>query len=240
MTESIAPATPDGPLLSVRALSIGYGHQAILPPVSFELKPGQVTSIVGHNGSGKSTLLKTILGLQPKVGGEIRRANHTRIGYVPQREAMDPIYPIRVTELVETGRYGIRGVGRLLHASDHKLVQEAMEATGVHRMGKRLFRTLSGGEQQRALLARALCIQPNLLVLDEPTASMDERGASEAMKLTLDLARQSNAAILMVNHFIDLVAQVSHQVVLLDRDHQAAQVGDPAELLKHRGRVYGG
>jgi ABC-type Mn2+/Zn2+ transport system ATPase subunit len=228
------------PLLSVRDLRIGYGNQAILPAVSFELKPGQVTSIVGHNGSGKSTLLKTLLGLHPKVSGEIRRAPHAKLGYVPQREAMDPIYPIRVVELVQTGRYGARGVGRFLHASDWVRIREAMDATGVRPLSKRLFRTLSGGEQQRALLARALCIEPSILVLDEPTASMDERGASEAMKLTLDLAKKSGAAILMVNHFIDLVAQVSDQVVLLDRDHQVAQVGGPAELLKNRGRVYGG
>jgi ABC-type Mn2+/Zn2+ transport system ATPase subunit len=231
--------TETGPLLTVKNLRIGYGNSSILPSVSFELKPGQVTSIVGHNGSGKSTLLKTLLGLMPKVSGDIHRAPHARLGYVPQRESMDPIYPIRVVELVQTGRYGARGVGRLLQTSDWDLIRLAMEATGTRPLAKRLFRTLSGGEQQRALLARALCIQPNLLVLDEPTASMDERGASEAMKLTLDLAKQSNAAILMVNHFIDLVEQVSDQVVLLDRDHQAALVGSPTELLKNRGRVYG-
>jgi ABC-type Mn2+/Zn2+ transport system ATPase subunit len=235
-SEAIIAAAP---LLVVRDIRIGYGSQSILPSVSFDLKPGQVTSIVGHNGSGKSTLLKTLLGLMPKVSGEILRAPHVRIGYVPQRESMDPIYPIRVVELVQTGRYGARGVGRLLHASDWDLIQAAMEATGVAALSKRLFRTLSGGEQQRALLARALCIEPNLLVLDEPTASMDEKGASDTMKLTLDLAKRSNAAILMVNHFIDLVEKISDQVVLLDRDHQAALVGGPTELLKNRGRVYG-
>lgn len=228
--------TEGGRLLSVSALRIGYAGQAILPPISFELAPGQVTSIVGHNGSGKSTLLRTLLGLQPKVSGEIRRSPRARLGYVPQREAMDPIYPIRVVDLVETGRYGARGVGRMLQGSDWSRIRDAMDATGIRKLSKRLFRTLSGGEQQRALLARALCVEPNLLVLDEPTASMDERGASDAMSLTLDLARRSGAAILMVNHFIDLVAEVSDQVVLLDRDHQTALVGPPSELLKNRGR----
>jgi zinc transport system ATP-binding protein len=163
-----------------------------------------------------------------------------RIGYVPQRESMDPIYPIRVVELVETGRYGAKGVGKLLSSEDWELIRAAMEATGIRKMAKRLFRTLSGGEQQRALLARALCVEPNLLVLDEPTASMDERGADEAMKLTLELARDAGAAILMVNHSIDIVAQVSEQVILLDRDHQAALVGGPTELLRNRGRYDGG
>lgn len=234
------PATATEFLLAAEGLRIGFGGQEILPPVSFQLLPGQVTSIVGHNGSGKSTLLKTLLGLQPKIAGEIRRAPQTRIGYVPQRESMDPIYPVRVSELVETGRYGVRGVGRRLQAPDHVLIHDAMEATGIRTLSKRLFRTLSGGEQQRALLARALCIQPNLLVLDEPTASMDEKGASEAMQLTLQLAKRRGAAILMVNHFIDLVARISDQVILLDRDHQSAQIGTPAQLLKNRGSVYGG
>src|SRR5205809_694693 len=113
-------------LLTVSGLRIGYGAQGILPPVSFELKPGQVTSIVGHNGSGKSTLLKALLGLHPELGGGIRRSPRTRMGYVPQRESMDPIYPIRVSELVETGRYGVRGVGRRLQTPDRILIHEAM------------------------------------------------------------------------------------------------------------------
>lgn len=224
-------------LLSVRELKVGYGREPILPPVSFELAPGTVTSIVGHNGSGKSTLLRTLLGLQPPLGGRIELFQGSRVGYVPQRESMDPIYPVRVLELVETGRYGIRGVGGFLNSEDRDKIRAAMAATGVLALEGRLFRTLSGGEQQRALLARALCSEPAVLVLDEPTASMDEKGAFEAMRLTLELARKNGAAILMVNHFLDLVAEVSTQVVLLDRDHQRVEVGPAREILKGRGRV---
>jgi zinc transport system ATP-binding protein len=228
-------------LLSVHELRIGYGSLAILPSISFELQPGQVTSIVGHNGSGKSTLLKSLLGLQPKVSGEIRLSPGQRIGYVPQREAMDPIYPVQVRDVVETGRYGIRGVGRWLTAEDRARVQEAMQVTGVQSLQKNLFRTLSGGEQQRALLARALCTEPTILVLDEPTASMDEKGAHEAMSLTLRVAQERNSAVLMVNHFIDLVIEVSQQVVFLDRDRQLVQVGSPKEIFKDRAtRSLGG
>lgn len=223
-------------LLSVKQLRLGYQGVSILPPISFEVEAGMVTSVVGHNGSGKSTLLKTLLGLQSRMEGSVEYSREARIGYVPQREAMDPIYPIRVGELVETGRYGIRGIGKRLRPEDHQKIEEAMAATGALRLKDRLFRTLSGGEQQRVLLARALCADPSLLILDEPTASMDEKGAHEAMELTLDLARKRGAAILMVNHFIDLVAEVSHQVVLLDRDHQKVKVGPPSVILKGRGR----
>lgn len=222
------------PLLSVQNLRIGYGNSAILPAVSFDLLPGQVTSIVGHNGSGKSTLLKTLLGLQPKVSGQVVLDKAQRVGYVPQREAMDPIYPVQVRDVVETGRYGIRGVGRRLTAEDRTHIQDAMQKTGVASLQKNLFRTLSGGEQQRALLARALCTEPTILILDEPTASMDEKGAHEAMSLTLKVAQERNAAVLMVNHFIDLVIEVSHQVVFLDRDRQLVQVGNPKDIFADR------
>jgi zinc transport system ATP-binding protein len=207
-----------------------------LPPLDFEVARGRVCAIVGHNGSGKSTLLRTLLGLQPPLAGEVRFAAGTRLGYVPQREAMDPIYPIRVIDLVETGRFGFKGVGRRLARADWDTIRAAMESTGCLALRDRLFRTLSGGEQQRVLLARALCAEPTLLVLDEPTASMDERGAAETMRLTLDLARRSGAAILMVNHFIDLVAEISDQVVVLDQDHQRVRVGPPSECLAGRGR----
>jgi ABC-type Mn2+/Zn2+ transport system ATPase subunit len=219
-------------VLEVRSLLIGYAGTAILPPVSFRLEPGQVTSIVGHNGSGKSTLLRTLLGLHPRIGGEIARAPSAGIGYVPQRESMDPIYPVRVLELVETGRYAHRRLGQWLRAEDRERIRAAMEATGIWPLRDRLFRTLSGGEQQRALLARALCVEPAILVLDEPTASMDERGAEEAMRLTLELAKGRGAAILMVNHFIDLVRRVSDQVIRLDRDRQRVDVGPPSKVLR--------
>lgn len=223
-------------LLTVHDLRIGYRETSILPPLSFELHRGQVSSIIGHNGSGKSTLLRTLLGLTLKVGGNVHFFPEARIGYVPQREAMDPIYPVRVKEVVETGRYGIRGVGKRLQPDDKRKVHEAMEATGILPLAKRLFRTLSGGEQQRALLARAYSAEPSILILDEPTASMDEKGSKHTMQMTLDLAKKSGAAILMVNHFLDLVADCSDQVVLLDRENQIVRVGPPAELLRGRGK----
>lgn len=225
-------------LLSCERLTIGFVAGApILPSITFHLNAGQVTSIVGHNGSGKTTLLKTVLRLMPPLSGEIRFLKDSRIGYVPQRESMDPIYPVSAYELAETGRYGLRGVGRRLLAEDHVKIREALQATGVLKLSDRLFRTLSGGEQQRVLLARALCVEPNLLILDEPTASMDENGAKEVMDLTLKLARERNTAILMVNHFIDLVARVSDQVIFLSRDQQVVKVGTPQEIFQHRERL---
>lgn len=223
-----------GPLMSVKDLKIGFRGLAILPPISFDLFPGQVTSIVGHNGSGKSTLLKTLLGLLPNLGGSINLSHKSRIGYVPQRETMDPIYPVSVMDVVETGRYGIRGPGKRLSSEDKEKIRLVMISTGISNLETRLFRTLSGGEQQRTLLARALCTDPQIVILDEPTASMDEQGAKDTMDMTLRLANDQGAAVLMVNHFIDLVSQVSKQVVFLDRDKQKVKIGTPAEIFKER------
>lgn len=235
MSEEILVSSQE-PLLSVNHLKIGYRGAGVgLPPLSFRLLSTQITSIVGHNGSGKSTLLKTLLGLIPKLEGDIGFSKLSRIGYVPQREAMDPIYPVLVKDLVETGRYGIRGLGKRLTSEDQEKVFSSMEATGIRQFSGRLFRTLSGGEQQRTLLARALCTDPNILVLDEPTASMDEKGANETMEMTLDLAKKHGASILMVSHSIDLVAQVSDQVIFLDLDHKIVKIGSPKEILKGRG-----
>ncbi|OYZ19224.1 MAG: hypothetical protein B7Y39_12540 [Bdellovibrio sp. 28-41-41] len=220
-----------GPLLRARNLEIGYHGSRVVPPITFDLLPGQVTCIIGHNGSGKSTLLKSLLGLVPLHGGELELAEQTRIGYVPQREAMDPIYPIRVIDLIETGRYGLRGVGRKLNSEDKIKIDAAIDSTRITHLRRRLFRTLSGGEQQRCLLARALCTEPQILVLDEPTASMDESGAKETIEMTLSLAKTHHSAVLMVNHFIELVGKVSDQVVLLDRNKQRVFIGSPSTVI---------
>jgi len=234
-------STSPAALLEARGLVIGWPRAPLLPGLSFVIREGEVTSIVGHNGSGKSTLLRTLLGLQPGVGGElVRGRSGLRIGYVPQREAMDPIYPVTVEHLVQTGRYGFRGVGKSLREEDHQVIEAALERTGMSKLSGRLVRTLSGGEQQRALLARAWCTEPDVLFLDEPTASMDERGATELMDLTLGLANERRAAIVMVNHFLDLVRKSSHQVVALDRDHQRVAVGAPSDVLPREGMFYGG
>jgi zinc transport system ATP-binding protein len=234
-------STNSAALLEARDLVIGWPGSPLLPALSFAIRAGEVTSIVGHNGSGKSTLLRTLLGLQPGVGGDLVRGRPAlRIGYVPQREAMDPIYPVTVEHLVQTGRYGFRGVGKSLRDEDLQVIEAALERTGISKFRDRLVRTLSGGEQQRALLARAWCTEPDVLFLDEPTASMDERGATELMDLTLRLASERQTAIVMVNHFLDLVRKSSHQVVALDRDHQRVTVGAPSKVLLAEGVSYGG
>jgi zinc transport system ATP-binding protein len=223
-----------GDVLRIRDLRVGFAGietTQLLPPINFTVKAGQIVSLVGHNGSGKSTLLKTLVGLHPSLGGSIELLRGP-LAYVPQRESIDPIYPVRVDQICSTGRYPFCGVGRWLRTQDHAVVDECLGLMGVLPLKRRLFRTLSGGEQQRVLIARALCMKPSLMVLDEPTANMDFRGAAAVMEVALRLTRENNVAILVVNHFLDIVAKVSEQVVLVDRDHQVVRVGAPKEVLE--------
>ena len=210
-------------LLKATELLIGYGGRPILPAISFNVKSGQIVSIVGHNGSGKSTLLKTLLGVMPRVGGAFTTEN-VRCAYVPQREMIDPIYPVRVVDVCGAGRFSFRGPGRWLKAQDYKEIDRALEVMGMAVHKNRLFRTLSGGEQQRTLMARALCQDPQLMVLDEPVANMDHRAAATVMEICQKLAKTYGVGILMVNHMLDVVSKISDVIVTLDRDEQRVVV----------------
>lgn len=211
------------PLVKTTDLMIGYNGRPLLPPISFEVKPGQIVSVVGHNGSGKSTLLKTLLGILPPLGGTFSFSS-VRRAYVPQREMIDPIYPVRVVDVCGAGRYIFRRPGRWLKAEDHVAIDRALETMGMAAHKKRLFRTLSGGEQQRTLMARALCQEPEVMILDEPVANMDHRAATTVMQTCQELARSRGVSILMVNHMVDVVAEISDVVVKLDRDEQRVVV----------------
>ena len=231
-------STANSPVLRADGLLIGYGQKAILPSMSFILLPGQLTSIVGHQGAGKSTLLRTLLGLQPPVGGSLTMREDSRVGYVPARDAIDSTYPVRVEELVETGRYGFKSLGAPLAQADRERVWASLEATHAMSMGDMLFRSLSLLEKQQVLLARALCSDPLLLALDEPTASMDEAEANFIIDLILSLAKKRTMAIVMANHFIGLAARASDQVIFLDRDHSKALIGTPGEVFRSSKGTY--
>ena len=225
----------DVPLIQASELLIGYDRRPILPKASFGIWAGQVTSIVGHKGSGKSSLLKILLGLLKPIGGELIRSPEIRLGYVPRRSSIDPIYPIRVEQLVESGTYIRLGAGKRLPAKLKERFWECMEATRVMTLADELFRTLKDSEQQRVLLARALASEPNLLILDDPTASMDLVEAEKLMEFTLELSKRRSVGIVMVNHNLDMVARVSDQVILLDRDYQEIRVGHPKHVLPGKG-----
>ncbi len=186
-------------LLELRDAAFGYGGEPIVSGIDLRVEAGAFLGVLGPNGSGKTTLLRGLLGLLEPLRGRVDYAA-VRFGYVPQRETLDPVYPLTVEEVVAMGGYGqLPGLKRFANP-ERALARECLER--VQLLGRRgaLFSNLSGGQRQRALIARALMARPNLLVLDEPTSGVDQ----QTQELVLDLLRGLNAkedlGIVLVSH----------------------------------------
>ncbi|MEV6346569.1 metal ABC transporter ATP-binding protein [Actinoplanes sp. NPDC051851] len=194
-------------VIEVRHAAAGYDGREILRDVSLTVDPGEVVAVLGANGSGKSTLIRTVLGLVPLRRGEIdlfgtpqrRFRDWKRIGYVPQRLGAGSGVPATVGEVVASGRLARRGFFRLPGAADRAAVRDALESVGLlDRIGDPVA-TLSGGQQQRTLIARALAGKPDLLVLDEPNAGVDQ-SSQEAFAAALTGFAADGGTILLILH----------------------------------------
>ena len=174
---------------------IRYGEITAVNDVSLRVNAGEFVFITGANGSGKSTLTRGIAGLIPLSSGTITRTQ--KLSYVPQIEEADRNFPARVSEIVLTGT---QGSGRLLYSiADKRRALQAMDELNIRDLAKCGIRTLSGGQLRRVFLARALCGQPELLLLDEPCAGLD--AASHALLFSfLERIREEGCAVIMVTH----------------------------------------
>jgi zinc transport system ATP-binding protein len=195
------------PVVEVDHAVVAYGEQPVLDGVSVTVEPGEVVAILGANGSGKSTLVRAALGLVPLVAGEVRLfgvplrrfRQWRRIGYVPQRVGAGSGVPATVAEVVSAGRLARRGFLRPASAVDKRAVDDALTAVGLRARIRDPVGVLSGGQQQRVLIARALAGEPELLVLDEPTAGVD----AESQDAFADALRRFGAAggtVVLVAH----------------------------------------
>ncbi|HVY54178.1 MAG TPA: metal ABC transporter ATP-binding protein [Thermodesulfobacteriota bacterium] len=218
-------------LIRLEDVVIGYENRGILGAVSFSVDEGQFWGILGQNGGGKSTLLKTILGLLPPVSGKILSHEGIVFGYVPQNEKFDPIFPISVEEIVSMGRYSRVPAGMRLGGADMELVRTSMDKTGVGHLKDRTFRSLSGGEKQRALLARAIAGEPDVLVLDEPTASVDVKGEAQIMELVQKIRSDDGLTVLMVSHFLNTVTSYADMIILIDKDSGYFRAGARSDVM---------
>jgi len=193
-------------LIRAKELTVAYGAATpVLQHVNFALMPGEIVTIVGPNGSGKSTLLRALLGMVKPARGSVTRAPGLRVGYVPQKLHLDPSLPLPVARFLRLNR-------RLTDAQ----VAALLTRTGVPDLADRELATLSGGQFQRVLLARALAGDPQLLVLDEPTQGLDQPGTAAFYRLIEDVRREFGCSVLSVSHDLHVVMSASDRVICLN------------------------
>jgi zinc/manganese transport system ATP-binding protein len=209
----------EGPALDVEDLSVFLSGREVLRGVSFSVAAGSLTGLIGENGAGKTTLLRAILGLLPVSSGEVRVARghlgRRAIGYVPQKVVLDPDLPVRARDLVGLGVDGRRLGIPMRSGARRALVDQLLQSVDASHLADARVGALSGGEQQRILIAHALASQPQLLLLDEPLASLDPRSTQETASLLGRIARERKVGVLLSTHDINPLLPVMDRVVYL-------------------------
>ena len=225
-------------ILYTVGLSVGYGEKAVISGIDFSAEAGRILCLIGPNGAGKSTLLKTLIRALPPVAGsvfldgknlrdyrerELARHSAAVLTMRPEPDLM------RCEELVAAGRYPYTGRFGILTEEDRRIVRESMEKVGILALADLDFKCISDGQRQRVLLARALCQQPRLLVLDEPTSFLDIRHKLEFLKLLRELAREREIAVVMSMHELELAARFADRILCI-KDGRVDRLGTPEEI----------
>lgn len=247
--------------VSLRNVVVSYREDVALRSVSVDIREGEMVGIVGPNGAGKTTILTVINGLGRLLRGEAivlgcamragrrgrdfrlsgaARRLRTQIGYVAQGQNVDPRLPVSVREAVMIGCYGRLGPWRRPSAHDRRMVDELIDLVGMAHLADRPFGHLSGGEQQRTAIARALAQDPRLLLLDEPTASLDWRSRREILDLVTNIHRRRRLTTLLVSHDPRETFDRCDRVILM-RQGCIYAYGPPGEALSDANvfEVYG-
>jgi zinc/manganese transport system ATP-binding protein len=239
------PGSGPAPVLRVDDVSVSLGGRPVLDGVTFALEAGTFCGLIGANGAGKTTLLRVILGLiTPSTGrvelaGVARSRHGTTVGYVPQKIALEPDIPLRARDLVGLGLDGHRfGISRP-SAKRRAAVDEMLEAVGATSFGDARIGNLSGGEQQRVMIAQALISRPRLLLLDEPLANLDIRSAAEVVELLSRIASDQHIAILLSAHDMNPLLPVMDRVVYLADGRAASGTTDQVVTTDTLSRLYG-
>lgn len=200
-----------------KQLSLGYDSHAVVENLSFEVNAGDYLCIVGENGAGKSTLMKTLLGLQPALGGSIEYGGMNGIGYLPQQTDIQKDFPASVWEVVLSGCQSRCGMRPFYSRQEKSMARQAIDRMGMSRFTRRSYRELSGGQQQRVLLARALCAAEEILLLDEPTAGLDPKVTDEMYALISGL-NENGTTIIMVSHDISAAVSYASHILHVGQD----------------------
>jgi zinc/manganese transport system ATP-binding protein len=243
--------TMSPPLLELDGVHVRLGGRQILGDVSFAIGSGEFAGIIGPNGAGKTTLLRVILGLIPVGGGQIRmdggprQARHkTTIGYVPQKLNIDPDVPLRARDVVSLGIDGhhfgftLPGWGSAGRRRRER-VEEALASVGAAGYAEARVGELSGGEQQRVMIAHAMVSGPRLLLLDEPLANLDLRSEQEIVTLLGKLAREQDVAVLLSAHDMNPLLAVMDRIVYVANGKVATGTTDEVVTTEGLSALYG-
>ena len=234
-------------IITAHEVAVHLGNRTIWRGGTFNIDSGEFVTIVGPNGAGKSTLLRLLLGLllpsegRIEVFGQVPRRGNSLIGYVPQRRTLDPDLMVRARDFVAMGIDGHKwGIPLPFVSKQHHrtLVQEVLDAVGATAYADRAIGRLSGGEQQRLLLAQALLGQPRLLLLDEPLASLDLRNQNAIAQLVAQVARERKIAVLLVSHDVNPLLPFTERVLYMAQGQIA--IGKPDEIItsEHLTHMY--
>ncbi|MFO7875940.1 MAG: ABC transporter ATP-binding protein [Desulfovermiculus sp.] len=228
-----------GDAVRVNELCVGYGQVRVLESVSFFVPRGELLVVIGPNGSGKSTLLKSLAGILRPQSGQVeilgrdistrsRREMARKVALVPQQASVAASYTVLETVLM--GRYPHQGLLGLESARDMQVAREAMHSTRIEHLQDRSLAQLSGGELQRVLIARALCQEPEIMLLDEPTSSLDLAHQVRVMDLLEELHTRHELTVIMVAHDLNLASLYGERILLL-REGTLAGHGPPRDVL---------
>jgi zinc/manganese transport system ATP-binding protein len=224
--------------LTVDGVSVRLGGREVLQDVRFSIKPGEFVGLIGSNGAGKTTLLRVILGLLPASAGKVT-VSAAGVGYVPQKIQLDPDMPLRARDLVGLGLDGQRLGIPFPSRARRKLVDEMLRAVDAEHIGNARVGNLSGGEQQRILIAHALISRPGLLLLDEPLANLDIASEQEVVALLGRIAKEQRIAVLISAHEMNPLLPVMDRIVYMANGRAASGPTDEVVTGEVLSELYG-
>jgi len=237
-------------MIKIEDAVVSYREDIALRGVSLNVESGEFVGIIGPNGAGKTTLLTIVNGLGKLLSGRVWVLGNSltpgnghslrkKVGYVPQVENIDPRMPMNVREVVMIGRYGVLGLFRRPGKHDWEIIDEMLELVGMTHLAQRPIGHLSGGEQQRVAIARCLAQEPELFLLDEPTASLDWKAQTEILELVKRIHDSRHLTTLFVTHDLDALPTACDRVVLM-KEGLIVDAGSPNELLtdENLSRLY--
>ena len=242
---TIADSHDDGRVIALDDVAVTLGGRSIVENLSFTVTKGDFVAILGPNGAGKTTLLKLLLGLIPPSHGTVSVLGHAprrgdrNIGYAPQHRVLETDLALRARDVVGFGLDGDRwGIGFSSKKRDG-LIDAALKEVDAMQFGNASVGHLSGGEQQRLLIAQALITDPKILLLDEPLSNLDINHSAEIVALLTDIARKRGVTVMLVSHDINPLLPAANRVLYLARGHSA--IGTPHEIITSEtlSRLYG-